>query len=79
LCNFGVLPLEFVNPADKKLLAFGQKLSLDLTDLGPGVKLTVKNLATGSEVPVKLDVSARQAAMLKAGGLLAQMADNNKR
>ncbi|MDR0548330.1 MAG: aconitate hydratase [Deltaproteobacteria bacterium] len=74
LCNFGVLPLEFVDPAHKDLLAFGQTLAVDLTSLASGSVLVVKNLTTGAEVPVKLLVSARQVAMLKAGGLLAQMA-----
>jgi aconitate hydratase len=73
LCNFGILPLEFVDPGHKSLIPQGQRLSLDLAALAPGATLVVKNLDSGAEVPVRLSVSARQAETLKAGGLLAQL------
>jgi aconitate hydratase len=74
LCNFGVLPLEFLNPADRELLAQGHKLSLDLSGLEPDAILEIKNLSTQNLVKARLAISSRQAATLKAGGLLAQMA-----
>ncbi|MDR1045209.1 MAG: aconitate hydratase [Candidatus Adiutrix sp.] len=73
LVNFGLLPLDFVRPADRASIRAGDRLKLDnLKSLKGGQTLTVKNLSQGSEFEVKLDVSERQAAILKAGGLLAQ-------
>ncbi len=75
LVNFGLLPLEFVNPQDRDTIKPGAKLELKgLANLTAGQILTVKNQTTGNEFQVKLDVSARQAELLKAGGLLAQAA-----
>ena len=75
LVNFGILPLEFVNPADRARIEKGQKLAVEgLDQLRAGQTLTVKNLTTGDAFEVKLDLSGRQAEMLKAGGLLAQAA-----
>ncbi|MDR2301727.1 MAG: aconitate hydratase [Deltaproteobacteria bacterium] len=73
LCNFGIFPLEFVNPKDAKDIQKGQKLSL--SGLSPDLKapatLTMKNLTTGKNFQVKLDVTQRQLETLMAGGLLA--------
>ena len=75
LVNFGILPLEFVNPADRAAIKPGQRLALSgLNQLAPGQTLTVKNLTTGATFEVKLDLSERQVEILKAGGLLAQAA-----
>ncbi|MDR2725604.1 MAG: aconitate hydratase [Candidatus Adiutrix sp.] len=73
LVNFGILPLELVNPGDRGELAPGHRLALGgLGLLRAGGRLTLKNLTTGRDFAVKLEVSERQALMLKAGGLLAQ-------
>ena len=75
LVNFGIMPLEFVNPADRATIEKGHKLAVEgLDKLQAGQTLTVKNLTTGTGFEVKLDLSERQAEMLKAGGLLAQVA-----
>ncbi|MDR1084060.1 MAG: aconitate hydratase [Deltaproteobacteria bacterium] len=75
LCNFGLLPLELNNPEDLKALEKGHKLSVTIPEqLAPEITLTVKNLTTGRNIPVKLMVSERQIEMLAQGGLLAQMA-----
>ncbi len=75
LVNFGLLPLEFVNPADRRDLRPGQRLALaGLDRLAAGKVLTVKNLTTGCDFEVRLDISERQAELLQAGGLLAQAA-----
>ncbi|GHV56414.1 hypothetical protein FACS189460_1230 [Deltaproteobacteria bacterium] len=79
LVNFGLLPLEFTNPADRQGLARGHRLALTgLENLTAGGRLTLKNLTTGQNFELKLDVSDRQAGMLKAGGLLAQAAGRPK-
>ncbi|MDR2142130.1 MAG: aconitate hydratase [Deltaproteobacteria bacterium] len=74
LCNFGILPLELVNPSQKDELAQGHRLAVDLSDLSPGQILTIRDLSSGIEAQARLDVTDRQAQMLKAGGLLAWMA-----
>ncbi|MDR2946737.1 MAG: aconitate hydratase [Candidatus Adiutrix sp.] len=75
LVNFGILPLEFADPTDRAAIEKGHRLALaGLTELRAGQSLSVKNLTTGRSFEVKLDVSERQAEMLKAGGLLAQVA-----
>jgi aconitate hydratase len=77
LCNFGILPLELIDPAEREQLAQGHKLSLDLSQLRPNATIIVKNLATGVEVATKLAISERQVKTVKAGGLLAEMAAKN--
>jgi aconitate hydratase len=73
LVNFGILPLELVNPGDREKLARGHHLALaGLRQITAGGRLTLKNLTTDQDFAVKLEVSERQAEMLKAGGLLAQ-------
>lgn len=71
LCNFGILPLVFKNPADYDLCGQGKKL------LFPEVKKHLRSGAT--EIPVEvdgqtiitvLDVSDRQRDHLIAGGTL---------
>ncbi|UQZ87969.1 aconitate hydratase [Deltaproteobacteria bacterium Smac51] len=75
LCNFGILPLEFVNPEDRGRIEKCHRLALEnLSGLKAGQTLTVKNLTTGAGFEVKLEMSERQAELLKAGGLLAQAA-----
>lgn len=75
LINFGILPLEFVEPAVRQSLGQGDRLALGgLKNLAPNAVLTVKNLSSGTEFKVKLAVSARQAELLVAGGLLAHAA-----
>ena len=71
LCNFGILPLTFKDPADYDKIEKGSKIALE------GIKdLIGKN---HEEIPVKydggtfitiLDVSARQRKFLIAGGAL---------
>jgi aconitate hydratase len=76
LCNFGILPLEFVSPNDKDGIDKGHQLSIDGLDAGltPGAELTVVNKTTKASFKVKLDISGRQLEMLLAGGLLAMEA-----
>lgn len=79
LVNFGIMPLEFVNPADRGGIEKGHKLSLEaLADLTAGQIIRVKNLSNGQDFEVKLDLSARQAEVLKAGGILAQSSGSKR-
>lgn len=71
LINAGILPLTFENPADYEKLSEGDSLrienALDAIYSGHAV---LEDLTTGEKIPLSCDYSERQAAILKAGGLL---------
>jgi aconitate hydratase len=73
LINFGILPLELVNPQDKSGFRPGDKLRLaGLRSLtGRDSVVPVRNLNQGKTVETRLDVTPRLAQILLAGGLLA--------
>jgi aconitate hydratase len=73
LINFGILPLELTNPADRPGFRAGDKLRLaDLKSLiSRSSVVPVRNLTQGRTVQTKLDVTPRLARVLLAGGLLA--------
>lgn len=73
LINFGILPLEVENPADRSVFRTGDKLRLgNLRSLiGQGSLLPIRNLTQGKTVQARLDVTPRLAQILLAGGLLA--------
>ena len=72
LINAGILPLTFKNPDDYDRLSQGDALSLtgiyDGMDKG---EITLKDETSGAEIALTCAFTARQKAMLKAGGLLA--------
>lgn len=72
LINFGILPLEFADPADRRLFAAGDELSLPgSADLaGEHSRFKVRNLTQGVAVAVAAELSPRSRAILRAGGLL---------
>lgn len=72
LINAGILPLEFVNEADYGKIAEGDKLSVpDVAKrIMEGADIVVKNETNGAEILCKCDLSERQKAIMKAGGLL---------
>lgn len=72
LINAGILPLEFVNEADYDKIAEGDKLSVpDVAKrIMEGTDIVVKNETNGAEILCKCDLSERQKAIMKAGGLL---------
>ena len=72
LINAGILPLTFQNPDDYDKLTQGDVLSL--TDIYAGMdkgEITLKDETNGAEMVLTCAFTARQKAMLKAGGLLA--------
>jgi aconitate hydratase len=73
LINFGILPLELINPADQSGFRQGDRLRLaDIKSLiSRNSVVPVQNLTQGKTVPTKLDVTPRLAQVLLAGGLLA--------
>jgi aconitate hydratase len=70
LANFGVLAVEFTDPADYDRIGQGDELSVDgLPDaLGAGRELTVHNAAKKQDYLVRHRLSPRQVAMVLAGG-----------
>ena len=72
LINFGIVPLTFENPEDYEKLTEGD--ALEITGFANGVakesRLILKNLTSGAEIPLCLNATERQRAILGAGGLL---------
>lgn len=69
LVNAGILPLEFKNEADYDAVSLGD--SMELTGVLNGVTSGEITLGcNGRQIPLMCDISARQAEIIKAGGLL---------
>ena len=72
LVNFGILPLTFMDEGDYERLNPGDEL--EIVNLREGIlssqTLTVRNITQGTEFQVKHGLTARQAEILMAGGLL---------
>ncbi len=75
LVNFGILPLEFTDPANYDSITQGHELrigglraALERSDL-----LAVENTTTGDEIAVRHRLSARQVEILLRGGLINLM------
>lgn len=71
LVNAGILPLEFDDPAGYDKISLGDNLELTgvLAGLETGVVILTDRDA-GAVIPLKCDISARQADIIRAGGLL---------
>ncbi len=81
LINFGILPLEFQNPADYEKVSAGDVLVMEnlRTHLqGNSHTLVLHNKTKGIEIPLKEDYTERQRAMLLAGGLLNYTKEQNQ-
>ncbi|MGD8717392.1 MAG: aconitate hydratase [Candidatus Zixiibacteriota bacterium] len=72
LVNFGILPLTFRDPADYDKLAPGDNLKVEnlREALRPGDPLKITNERDGYSFEVEHNLSERQLAIIKAGGLL---------
>jgi aconitate hydratase len=80
LINFGILPLEFANPADYEKVNAGDVVVLEglRTHLqGNSHSLVLKNKTKNVDIPLKEDYTERQRAMLLAGGLLNYTKEQN--
>jgi aconitate hydratase len=71
LINMGILPMT----CNTDLIDQGDVLEIDVSKLTPD--LVVKNLTKKTTIPAKQDLSEREKAMLKAGGLLAYTASGH--
>ena len=72
LVNFGILPLELVDPEDREKLGQGEPLELENLHhaLQTGEHILVTNLDRSVQVRTALDVSPRLREVLMAGGTL---------
>ena len=72
LINFGIVPMTFANPEDYDKIAEGD--ALEIIGFADSVKnaesLILRDKTNGVEVPLTLALTARQRAILSAGGLL---------
>jgi len=72
LVNVGILPLEFVDPADHDRVRQGDRFHIRgvREALSSGRPLIVDNETQGTQFAVRYELSARQVDALLAGGLL---------
>ncbi len=71
LCNFGILPLSFVNPADYDSIEQGDKLAIkNIREQLKKGEVVVRNETQGKEYKAKAVLSERQRDQVLAGGLL---------
>ena len=76
LINAGILPLTFADPDDYDALTQGETLTL--TGIDAGLDSGTMTLHAGNrEIPVRGSFTKRQAAMLRAGGLLNYTKEGN--
>jgi predicted aconitate hydratase len=77
LVNFGVLPLEFTDPADYDRIEQGDILVFDTTthdESGePGREITVRNRTKHEDYRLRHGLSRRQGDLLRAGGVIPQI------
>jgi len=75
LINCGIWPLTFANPADYDKIDPADELCIanapkQAENAAAGKEITLTNITKAYAIPCRLDISSRQAQILKAGGLL---------
>jgi len=80
LINAGIIPLTFADEADYDKIEQMDELKMhDLKNIISNEdELTVTNITKGFDFKVKVDLSERQRAMIKAGGLLNYTRETGK-
>jgi aconitate hydratase len=74
LINFGILPATFADEKDYDSITQGDELQFaDLHQAMETGEVTVHNLTKGTSFTAKLDLTPREAQLLKAGGLLSEI------
>lgn len=75
LANFGVLALEFTDPADYDRVDRGHVLAFDdLVEALDAPELTVRDVTTGEDIVLRHRLSPRQVDAVRAGGRIPLMA-----
>ncbi|MEX0834566.1 MAG: hypothetical protein WD010_00630, partial [Nitriliruptor sp.] len=76
LANFGVLPLQFRDPADREQVSQGDTIRLrglhEALDSGSG-EVVVENVTTGSTFTVRHELSSGQVERIRSGGVIRFM------
>ena len=77
LCNFGILPLLFKNAEDYESIKYGDKLELSnvYSSLEKG-EFILKDLTTGTDIPLTLFATDTQKKTLLSGGRLNEIKGN---
>ncbi len=77
LINFGIVPMTFENPEDYDKLKEGAKLTIKGFAEGVATSDSLYlECECGAKIPLKLDLTARQRAILSAGGMLNYTKNN---
>ncbi len=71
LINFGIVPLTFTSDKDFDTIEQGDVLEIDVQPILDGQEIVmILVVSKGIQIPVRHDLTERQRAILKAGGLL---------
>jgi aconitate hydratase len=71
LINFGILPLNFVNSSDYDNIDPGDQLEFQQVDqIESGKPIHIINITKKRTIPLKIEMSDRERAIILAGGLL---------
>ncbi len=72
LCNFGILPLTFLNPADLEKIRQGDVLEIDNVrdQVQQGKNILIRNKTQGVTVETEHAMSKRQVEMVLSGSLI---------
>ena len=80
LVNFGILPLELVNPGDADAIVAGDLLATSgIRDSLDEEQMTLRNSTQGTEYTVRHRLSPRQVQVLLAGGLIPWLRQSHHR
>jgi aconitate hydratase len=80
LVNFGILPLELVNPGDADAIEAGDVLATSgIRDSLDEEQMTLRNSTQGTEYTVRHRLSPRQVQVLLAGGLIPWLRQSHHR
>ena len=79
LINFGIVPMTFVNEEDFERVAEGDKIRIEgfKNAIAGACEVALVDENNGARVPLKLDLTERQRAILLAGGMLNYTKANN--
>jgi aconitate hydratase len=69
LVNFGILPLLLENESDYDKIAQGETLTIPTGDIAPGGVVTIST-GSGEQIEARNDLTEKELAIIKAGGLL---------
>lgn len=78
LINNGIIPMEFINGADYDNIDLLDELKMEgIQNALEAGSVKVKNLTKGTEYEVKVDLTEKEIAVIKAGGRLNFVKANN--